>query len=366
MTSVPGSITRNARLVAGACVVAIAAVGLAGCDRLQSAMIERGMAETARPDRTDWLDDGGLHLILCGTGSPLPDPKRAGPCAAVIAGRRFFLIDAGPGSWENVQVWRLPRARLSGVLLTHFHSDHIGELGEVVVQSWIGGRTDPLTIHGPPGVDRVVDGFQRAYSFDTEYRVAHHGEQYMPRSGAATHAETVRIEDDEISAPVYDRDGLRITAFRVNHEPAKPAYGYRFEYGGRSVFITGDTAKSPGVVAGARDVDILLSEVLIANVVSQGSEFLAKAGHDRLAHLASDVLDYHVTPSEAAEMAAQAGAELLVFTHIVPAPPNAIAERLFLAGLDEVWDGEAILGSDGMHFHLPPGGDAIERADLAD
>lgn len=339
---------------------------LGACDRIETAVIKRGAAESAKPEHTDWLEDGALHLVLCGTGSPLPDATRAGPCAAVLAGGHFFLIDAGPGSWENVQLWRLPRAELSALLLTHFHSDHIGELGEVVLQSWVGGRTEPLTVYGPPGVDRVVAGFRQAYSFDTDYRVAHHGEQYMPRRAAATEAFTVAIAEGGDSALVFDADGVRVTAFRVNHEPVVPAYGYRFEYAGRSLFITGDTAKSAGVVAGARDVDVLLSEVLVARFISQASDFFAEAGQARLAKMSRDVLDYHVTPSEAVEMAAEAGASLLVFTHIVPPPPNAIAERMFLRGLDPSWGGEVLMGADGMHFRLPGNSDAVERTNLAD
>lgn len=357
---------RIVRAISVFVVSGIVCASLGACDRIETAIIKRGAAETAEADRTDWLEDGALHLVLCGTGSPLPDAARAGPCAAVLAGGHFFLIDAGPGSWENVQLWRLPRAGLSGLLLTHFHSDHIGELGEVVLQSWVGGRTEPLTVYGPPGVDRVVDGFRQAYSFDTDYRVAHHGDQAMPRRAAATEASTVHISEGENSALVFDADGVRVTAFRVNHEPVVPAYGYRFEYAGRSVFITGDTAKSAGVVAGARDVDVLLSEVLVARFVSQASEFLAAAGQDRLARLSRDVLDYHVTPSQAVEMAAEAGAGLLVFTHIVPSPPNAIAATMFLRGLDKSWGGEVLMGSDGMHFRLPRDSDAIERTNLSD
>src|SRR6185295_9758423 len=100
---------------------------------------------------------------------------RAGPCTAVLAGGHFVLVDVGPGSWRQVALQRLPRARLDSVLLTHFHSDHIGELGEAVMQSWVSGRRLPLNVFGPPGVEQVVDGFRTAYAFDTQYRVAHHG-----------------------------------------------------------------------------------------------------------------------------------------------------------------------------------------------
>ena len=151
----------------------IAVLAISGCDRIESAIYQRAADRALAPDRTDLLSDGSLHVILCGTGSPLPDPDRAGPCAAVIAGGNFYLVDVGPGSWENVQLWRLPRAQLAGVLLTHFHSDHIGDLGEVVMQSWVGGRTEPLTVYGQGQqtrsfqyVDDLVAGLTRLLGAD--------------------------------------------------------------------------------------------------------------------------------------------------------------------------------------------------------
>jgi ribonuclease Z len=209
--------------------VAAAVLGLLGCQDWLDGMVEGRIRDGLRGERTDWLDDGALHLVLCGTGTPLPAADRAGPCAAVLAGGRFFLVDVGPGSHENLQLWRLPRSQLSGVLLTHFHSDHIGELGEVVFQSWTAGRAQPLDVYGPPGVARVVRGFDTAYALDRGYRVAHHGEQAMPAAAGRAVARTFQVSDRPIS--IYERDGLRIRAFAVDHDPVAPAVGYRFEYG---------------------------------------------------------------------------------------------------------------------------------------
>src|SRR5262249_40602158 len=110
-------------------IVMVLALLYAGCDRIESGLIPRGAARALPGDRNALLDDGKLHVVLCGTGSPLADPQRAGPCTAVLAGGHFLLVDVGPGSWREVALLRLPRARLEAVLLTHFHSDHIGELG---------------------------------------------------------------------------------------------------------------------------------------------------------------------------------------------------------------------------------------------
>lgn len=352
------------KLVLSLCVFGLAASALTGCDRVQEAMYRRAAKQLAQGDRTDWLKDGGLHLVLCGTGSPIADPARAGGCAAIIANGSLFLIDTGPGSWENVQLWRLPRASLKAVLLTHFHSDHIGDLGEVNTQSWIAGRREPLAVYGPEGVNQVVEGFVTAYAFDDNYRVAHHGQEAMPREASQMQAHVVDLPGPTDVATVYEKDGIKITAFAVDHRPVTPAYGYRIDYAGRSVVISGDTMKSPNLAQHAKGADIIVHEALAANLISRISKDLGELGETRLAKLTSDITTYHATPAQAAETAKEAGARMLVLTHLVPAPPNRIVRRLFLEGVDAAWSGPVVLGEDGMLFSLPPNSTKIEQGSL--
>jgi ribonuclease Z len=352
------AITCRRRCVAAMLAICLGAA-LAGCERVQSALYERAADRALAGDRDELLGDGALHVILCGTGSPLPDPERAGPCTAVIAGGGLYLVDVGPGSWENVQLWRLPRAHLAGVLLTHFHSDHIGDLGEVVMQSWVGGRAVPLTIYGPPGVEDVVDGFRRAYAFDTKYRIAHHGESAMPPAGAETVAVTVSVPAPGQSTVVFEKNGLRVTAFSVDHRPVVPAFGYRFDYAGRSVVISGDTGPSDSLVQNAKGADLLVHEALAAHMIERIREIAQRRDAKRWAKLMGDIQTYHTTPSQAADIARQAGVSMLVLTHLVPAPQNALVKRLFLQGVDKSGI-ELVVGADGTHFTLPPQSKKIE------
>src|SRR5690348_7203982 len=115
-----------------------------------------------------------LSVLLCGTGSPLPDVNRAGPCTLVAAGSHLFLVDAGLDSARNLLLWHVPLERVDAILITHFHSDHIAELGELRLQTWVAGRKRPLTVFGPPGIEQIVDGFNEAYALDAGYRTAHH------------------------------------------------------------------------------------------------------------------------------------------------------------------------------------------------
>jgi ribonuclease Z len=301
-----------------------------------------------------WLNDGQLHVLLCGTGSPLPDANRAEACTAIIAGGEVVLVDVGSGSWRKAVVNNLPAQNLSAILLTHFHSDHIGDLGEALVQSWVAGRSHKINVYGPPGVEQVVAGFELAYSLDTGYRVQHHGEQWMPRAGAGATAQPVLLKSNDAAALVFERNGLKVTALKVEHDPAKPAYGYRFEYRGRVVVVSGDTAKSDNLARHAAGADLLIHDVIAKNLLQMAASNFDKAGNRRRAKLSRDIITYHASPLEAAEIAASAKVETLVFTHMVPPPVSPQIEQAFLPGVSDVFKGKVVLGTDGMRFDLPP------------
>lgn len=330
--------------------LAVVACVTAGCDRL----IERQIELNVTRAEVSLLKSPDLHVVLCGTGSPLPDATRAGACTAVIAAGELVLVDVGPGSWEVVDLANLPTSGLSAILLTHFHSDHIGDLGEAFTQSWIAGRDRPLDIYGPPGTARVVDGFRAAYSFDIDHRVIHHGENNLPRAAAGAVARELAIPDGDGATLVFERKGLRVTMFRVNHEPVEPAVGYRFDYRGRSVVISGDTRKSQNLARYAKDADLLVHEALQPDLIRRAAAVTHRLGRDRQSKMATDVLSYHTSPVEAAELARDAGVAHLVFTHVVPGPTNFLARRLFLAGVADAFHGQVTLGQDGMRFALPP------------
>ena len=143
-------------------------------------LMERGLEMRLFADRVDDLEDG-LHLALCGAGGPLPAPKASGPCVAVVAGKRLFVVDVGTDSPRNLGRMRFQAGSVEAVFLTHFHSDHIDGLGELVTIRWAGGdNTQPLPVHGPEEVEQVVDGFNMSYGLDFIYRHEHHGDTVAP------------------------------------------------------------------------------------------------------------------------------------------------------------------------------------------
>ena len=159
----------------------------------------------------------GLHLALCGTGSPFPDPSRAGPCSVVIAGDRVFIIDAGEGAARNLGYMGIPTGKAEALFLTHFHSDHIDGLSPIMLQHWgLASSTAPLPVYGPTGVDKVVDGLRAAYLFDYGYRVSHHTEKIMPPGGSGGKGMPFELppKGQGDSVVVLDDKGLKVTAFR--------------------------------------------------------------------------------------------------------------------------------------------------------
>ena len=177
----------------------------------------------------------GLKITLCGTSSPLPAPGRAQACVAVETPDHLYIVDAGSGSAATAQLSGIPLGKLRGILLTHYHSDHISDIGDFNLNSWVAGRPAPLQIIGPEGVSRIVEGLNITYELDRGYRVAHHGAELLNPEIGILQSRTIE------EGVIVDEDELRITAFEVSHPPIEPAYGYRLDYSGRSVVISGDS-----------------------------------------------------------------------------------------------------------------------------
>jgi ribonuclease Z len=304
-------------------------------------------------DRTELLEDGRMHVVLVGTGGPIANDRRISQCTAILAGGEFLLVDAGPGSARRSSLLKLPGAYLSGILLTRYHSDHIGDLGETNIQSWIDGRTESLEVFGPEGVDELVDAFNRAYAPDVLYRNLHHGEECMPRQAGIMNSTTITFPDAGEATLVLERNGLKAYAFPVDHYPAAPAVGYRFEYQGNVVVITGDTKKTETLAGYAAGADILISEVLSFALTTRTVDSLTRLGLDRPAKLAGDVMSYHMDPVQVGEVARDAGAGKLVLTHVFPPAPDFL-DWVFTEGVKKAYSGPVIMGEDGMFFTLDP------------
>lgn len=340
----------GAGIIVLAVVVFLAAMNIEVVqDRLVANAVQRGVLAGLDDD---WGGDK-LEVAFCGTASPMGNGPSAQQCIGVLAGDKFFIVDAGARSAARANEIGLPMGRLNGVLVTHFHSDHISALGEMHLASWVRGRPSKLDVYGGPGINQVVDGFNMAYGLDYGYRIAHHGMAVLPPANAGLKARLINAPETG-AVTIYEEDGLKISAFTVPHPPITPAYGYRFDYRGRSVVISGDTKKSDRLAAAAQNADVLIHEVLQPQLVKTITDALDTAELDALSKLLTDTLDYHTTPVEAAEVANAANVDTLVFNHFAPPPPNAIAERIYMRGVKQVRPQGAVLSKDGMRITLPP------------
>jgi ribonuclease Z len=343
-------------------VVALGAAGYLALTRVpavQDAVFERTAAAMAGVNRDDLLVDDALRAFVCGSASPMPDPKRAKACIGVIAGGKIYFVDTGPQSAGKVLLWRIPFNRIGGVFYTHFHSDHIADLGEFNMNSWVLGREKPLDVYGPPGVERIVAGFSEAYTLDQTYRTAHHGAELAnPEIWKMVAHPVVMPGEDPGEAQnrtqvVLDEGGLKVTAFEVHHNPIKPAYGYRFDYKGRSLVISGDTAKHLPLADAAKGADVLFHEAQAQHMVKRLQEITGAKNLSRMSKLMGDIQDYHTSGIEAAELANAAGVKLLVLYHFTPPVLNMVAESIFTRGISDVRPDGWLMSRDGTLVTLP-------------
>jgi len=214
------------------------------------------------------------------------------------------------------------------------------------------------------GIERVVAGFNEVYAIDDSYRTKHHGAAMLPPDAANLVAVPIVIPPGTTTTNVFDALGLKVTAIRVKHEPANPAYGYRFDFAGRTVTVSGDTIYDEELAHAAQGSDVLVHEALSPELVGIMHDEMFAAGRMRPAKIMHDIPGYHTTPVEAARIANMAHARLLLYTHLLPILPNAIAVRAFLKGVDDVRPEGVRVGHDGMIVRLPGAKSDVDIGDV--
>lgn len=285
-----------------------------------------------------------FRVTLLGSGIPVPEPDRFGPATLVEAGGQKLLFDAGRGATIRLFQLRVPLREVGPLFLTHFHSDHTVGIPDVWLSGWLGGpwarRTTPFRVIGPTGTKDLMANLERAYAADIKIRMA--DENYP--------AEGIRVIADEfpIGGVVYEKDGVRVTAFEVNHgDLIKPSYGYRIDYDGRSVVISGDTRFDKNVIKHGTGADLLIHEVAAVR-----PELLKDVQVQR-------VMAHHTSPQEAGRVFQLARPKLALYTHLVllarPGVPAVTAEEL-VAQTRASYDGPLVVGEDLMAFNVGKAG----------
>jgi ribonuclease Z len=322
--------------------------GLLKLPEVQDRVLALGAALIAERGTAPLSESESLRVYVCGSASPL-GMGQAQACIAVITPEHFYLIDSGAGSTDNINRMGLPTERLQGLLLTHFHSDHIAEIYEVNLASWVRGRPAPLTVYGPRGVDEVTNAVNAGYRLDRIYRTAHHGEDLLPPALGV-------LQHNTISPGVILEDGdLKVTAYVAEHPPIEPAVGYRFDYRGRSVVISGDSNVNGDTLKIVEGADLLLHDALSLPTVTTLSEAMGAVGQPRQSKIVADVIDYHASTDSLIELGEKSNVDMVAFYHLVPVPINSVLEDVFKRGIPDNF----LLAEDLMLFELPIGSDDI-------
>lgn len=267
-----------------------------------------------------------MRITLLGTGSPIPDPRRAGPSTLVRTDGTTLLADAGRGVLMRLMAAGVVPPMLSGVLVTHLHSDHITDLNDVVTTHWVMSPVrQPLRIWGPPGIRETIDGMMAMLAPDMRYRIAHHDDLNEPPL----------LEVTEVApGDTFTVGTATVTVGATDHRPVEPTVAYRIDDDGRSVVLGGDGVPCEGLDALCLGADAYVQTVIRDDLV----KLVPSA---RL----QDILDYHSSVGQAGETATRAGVRHLVLTHYVPSmQPGQEDEWRALAAA--TFDGNIVLGDD--------------------
>jgi ribonuclease Z len=275
-----------------------------------------------------------MLVTLLGTGCPQVHPCRFGPASLVQEGGRSFLIDCGSGVTQRMAAAAVSGATLDALLLTHLHSDHLVDLYQLVISSWHQGRARPQRIFGPAGTRAFADATMEVWREERERRIAWE----CRSSTAGLELEVTEVEDGVL----WDADGLRISAFAVDHGPVKPAFGFLFETAEARVAFSGDTTVCARLIEAARDVDVLVHECFIHRAMGPGRM--------RSAQGMANVAAYHTASSEVGKVAARARARLLLLNHFVPVEFDRDA-LLREVGAD--FAGPIVIGEDLLQIDVP-------------
>ncbi|GAB4393159.1 MAG: Rv2407 family type 3 sulfatase [Kiloniellaceae bacterium] len=275
-----------------------------------------------------------MEIVFLGTGCPVVSTERYGPAQLVLGGGAKVLVDCGSGVTQRLIAAGVPGRDLDGLLLTHLHSDHLVDLYQLIVSSWHQGRDRPLSVYGPPGTKRYVEGLMALWEPELSQRIAH---EKRP-STAALETEVTEIAAGE----VLEIGGLAVTVVAVDHQPVRHAFGFVFEEGGQKLVLSGDTRRCQSLIDAARGANLLVHEVFVHR------EMPVVPGV-RSAETVANVAGYHTLSDEVGKIATEAEVKALALTHFVPPAADRAA---LLAEVAADFMGPLVLVEDLLRIDL--------------
>jgi ribonuclease Z len=271
-----------------------------------------------------------IKVTLLGTGTPQPIMERFGPGTLVQAGSELLLFDAGRGCLQRLRQVNISYDKITALFLTHLHSDHIVGIPDLWLTGWlVSRRTIPLNVYGPQGTNNLIENLQKAYVYDIHIRIE---DDKAPADGS------ILLVSEIQEGEIYEKNGVKVIAFEVDHSPVKPAFGYRIEYKGHSVVLSGDTRYSKNVIKYATGTDLLIHEVVILpdTVITSDPR--------------NRIVAHHTSPEQAGRVFNEAKPKLAAYSHI--ANPFRRNEQELLKQTKESYSGPLIIGEDLMTFSI--------------
>ena len=271
-------------------------------------------------------------VVILGTASH-PEPSAAGPATAVLVGSRIFLFDAGAGVERQLSAAGLKTNGVSAAFLTSLVIDHTLGYPDLLLNSWLNGRSEPLEVYGPPGTNAMTEHILAAYAEDISARTRRQipSGEFLGKPPGSERASVHEVR----GGLVYDKEGVRITAIRVPFWPHEYAFGYRIETPQRTIMISGGGVSGKAFEEAAREVDVLVHEVYASADINAGARAL--------------VTFAQTSDSAVGALAARAAPKLLILTHIIPGP-RANQERLLANVVSGGFKGHTVIAHDLMRF----------------
>lgn len=274
------------------------------------------------------------RLILLGTaGGPTPKPNRAAPSQVIVVNGASYVVDCGNGVARQMILAGLKLGSIRSVFLTHHHSDHNADVGNLLLLGWASDLASKVDVYGPPLTVEMLRTFLRLNDVDIRTRTADEG---RPPLG-----QLIASHDIARGGPVVHDANVKVTAALVNHPPVRPAFAYRFDCPDRSIVISGDTTPSDALIELARDADVLVHEVMHVPSIEKliATEPNAKTLREHL--LAS-----HTTTEQVGEVATKARVKTLVLSHFVPGGYPFLNDSVWLSDVRKSFKGRIIVGRD--------------------
>ena len=274
-----------------------------------------------------------FKVTLLGTGSPVLSMDRFSNSTLVEVGGEKFLFDAGRGAAQRLNQLDISPGMIEKMFVTHLHHDHTMGFDDILITAAVpdprGNRENNMQVWGPKGTKDWVENTIKAFEVDIQVRKTVEG-------ASGLDADVHEIEE----GVVYNENGIEVIAFEVDHGPMKPALGYRINYKGNSVVISGDTTYSENLIKYAKGTDLLIHEVVA--VKHEGEDYKSEA--------LKNIEAYHTTPEQAGEVFRQVQPKLAAYTHIALLIPEEDAKLVERA--KKVFDGKIVVGEDLMAFEI--------------